>query len=294
MSRKFEGIYAALVTPYTEEGKINYKELKRLIEYLINHGIDGYYVGGSTAETFLLSNEERKKVLETVAEANNGRKKIICHVGAISTDTAIDFARHAESAGADAISAISPFYYNFGKDEVVQYYMDIMSAASLPMFVYDFPSNSGFTLTDDVLTRLCEHSNLAGVKFTSSDMFFIERMKTKHPELTIWNGYDQMLASGLMAGADGGIGSTYNCMPELIHRIYDNFQNGDIKATQEYQRKANSVIEVICKYGVFASVKTILGFEGLSFGGCRKPFEPMSDEGRCVLRTVYEKYIVQE
>lgn len=294
MNKEFEGIYAALVTPFENEGSINYEELGRLVEYLIDRGIDGYYVGGSTAETFLLSTLERKKVLEAVIEANNGRKKVICHVGAISTDAAMDFAKHAEIMGANAISAISPFYYKFGKDEITQYYIDIMSATSLPMFVYNFPNNSGFTLTDDVLSDLCKYSNLAGVKFTSSDMFFIERMKTNHPELTIWNGYDEMLASGLMAGADGGVGSTYNCMPELIRKIYDSFMSGDIKAAQEYQRRANSVIEVICKYGVFASIKTILGFEGLSFGGCRKPFEPMCNEGIAELKTIYEKYIAQK
>lgn len=113
MNQTYHGIYAALVTPYTESGEVDCDELQKLVRSLIDRGIDGFYVGGSTAEAFLLTENERKKVLEAVVEANGGERKVICHVGAISTDMAVDYARHAERAGADAVSAISPFYYKF-------------------------------------------------------------------------------------------------------------------------------------------------------------------------------------
>ena len=119
MNYGYHGIYAALVTPYTKDGAVNYDELQKLVRHLISQGIDGFYVGGSTAETFLLSSEERKKTLEAVVEANAGEKKVICHVGAISTNEAIDYAQHAEKAGANAVSAISPFYYKFSKSEIM-------------------------------------------------------------------------------------------------------------------------------------------------------------------------------
>lgn len=292
MSVEYHGAYAALVTPYTQDNKVNYDELQKLVRYLIDNGIDGFYVGGSTAEAFLLKDEERKKALEAVVEANNGERKVICHVGAISTDTAIDFACHAEKVGADAVSAISPFYYKFSEKEIISYYDDIMDATTLPMFIYNFPNFSGFSLTEDTLSKMEEHKNLAGVKFTSTDMFLLERFKTNHPNLVVWNGFDEMLAAGLMMGADGGIGSTYNCMPGLIHKIYDSFCSGDIAKTHEYQTLANHVIKAICNHGVFASVKTILEFEGFNFNGCRRPFAPISDAGRTELKAVYEKYII--
>ena len=292
MDAKYHGAYAALVTPYTQDNQVNYNELQRLVRYLIDNGIDGFYVGGSTAEAFLLENEERKKVLEAVVEANNGDRKVICHVGSISTDTAIDFACHAEKVGADAISAISPFYYKFSEQEIIGYYDDIMNATTLPMFIYNFPNFSGFSLTEETLNKMEDHKNLAGVKFTSTDMFLLERIKTNHPNLIVWNGFDEMLAAGLMMGADGGIGSTYNCMPRLIHRIIDSFSAGDIAKAHEYQVLANHVIKAICKHGVFASVKTILEMDGFRFNGCRKPFSPMTDEGRAELRQVYESIII--
>ncbi len=292
MNQTYHGIYAALVTPYTESGEVDCDELQKLVRSLIDRGIDGFYVGGSTAEAFLLTENERKKVLEAVVEANGGERKVICHVGAISTDMAVDYARHAERAGADAVSAISPFYYKFSEREIVAYYNDIMAATPLPMFVYNFPNFSGFSLTEEVLTQLERSRNLAGVKFTSSDMFLLEQLKTNHPGLVVWNGFDEMLAAGLMMGADGGIGSTYNCMAPLVHRIYDSFRAGSIADAQKYQTQANHVIKAICKHGVFASVKTILEFEGFRFHGCRRPFSPMTDEGRRELRRVYEAYIL--
>lgn len=113
MKKEYAGLHAALVTPYTETGEVNYRELKKLVRRLIAEGIDGFYVGGSTAETFLLTESERKGILEAVLEENNGEKLVVSHVGAISTRQAVDFAQHAEAAGADAVSAISPFYYKF-------------------------------------------------------------------------------------------------------------------------------------------------------------------------------------
>ena len=291
MSREYHGAYAALVTPYTDNNKVNYDELQKLVRFLIDQGVDGFYVGGSTAEAFLLTTEERKKVLEAVVEATNHERKVICHTGAISTDVAIELATHAERVGADAVSAISPFYYKFSEKEIIGYYDDIMNATNLPMFIYNFPNFSGFSLTEDTLSKMEEHKNLAGVKFTSTDMFLLERFKTNHPNLVVWNGFDEMLAAGLMMGADGGIGSTYNCMPRLIHKIYDSFCAGDIEKTHAYQVQANNVIKVICKHGVFASVKALLEMQGFEFNGCRKPFSPLYDEGRKELEAVFNKYI---
>lgn len=292
MNKEYHGIYAALVTPYHTDGSVNYPALKELVRYLLRRGIDGFYVGGSTAEAFLLSGQERRRILETVIEENNGARKIICHVGAISTDLAISFAKHAKSAGADAVSAISPFYYKFSEAEIIRYYLDIMSATDLPMFVYNFPNFSGFSLSERVLDALKCSGTLRGVKYTSSDMFLLERLKTKNPDLVIWNGFDEMLLAGLSMGADGGIGSTYNCMTPLVHRIYDSFCANDIQKAQRYQQEANEVIQVIVKHGVFASVKTLLGFEGLDLGSCRKPFAPMTEEGIRELREVYERRIL--
>lgn len=288
--RDFRGIGAALVTPYTAEGQIDFGQLGQLVRFLLEQGIDGFYVAGSTSEVFLMTEEERMRVLETVIEANEGRGFVVSHVGAISTEAAIRYAIHAKEMGADAISAISPFYYHFTTEEIIDYYQAIMDSTDLPMFVYNFPAFSGFSLTEDVIKRLRKNPNLKGVKFTSSDMFLLERIKTQNPELIVWNGYDEMLMAGLAMGCDGGIGSTYNCMAPLIKKIYDCMQTERIAEAREYQRHANAIISVICKYGVFSSVKALLDAQGFDFHGCRKPFGDLDQAAKDNLIRIYREH----
>jgi len=288
--KKFEGICAALLTPYDESGKVNHKALKQQVRWLINEGIDGFYVCGSTAEAFLLTADERKAILDSVCEENNGEKLVMAHIGQISTDLALDLGRHARAAGADAASSISPFYYKFSNEEIKNYYLDLMNGLEMPFFIYNFPAFSGFSLTPELLDEMCACPYVAGVKFTASDFFQLERMKHAHPELTVWNGYDEMLLSGLSAGASGGIGSTYNVLCKGVHKIYDCFNAGDSAAALKYQHIVNDMIAVICKYGVFSSIKELLGLEGMDFGGCRKPFMPLKPEGAVELKAAYEKY----
>jgi N-acetylneuraminate lyase len=294
MEKKFNGIVAALVTPYDKFDEVNYKELKKLVRYLIGKGIDGFYVGGSTGEAFLLSQDERKKILEAVLEENNGEKQVIAHVGNISTDFACDLAKHAKVAGADAVSAISPFYYKFAASEIKQYYFDIMDASDLPMFIYNFPNLSGFSLTSDILDEYCKNGQVGGVKFTSNDFYEMERMRMKHPELTIWNGYDEMFLSGLMAGADGGIGSTYNMLCPIIRGVYDNCKAGNITLAQDYQSKVNEVVGISRKYNnIFVFIKAILALEGLNLGHCRKPFAPLPESAMEDIKYVHSKFVLQ-
>lgn len=288
--KKFEGICAALLTPYDESGKINHQVLKRQVRWLIGEGIDGFYVCGSTAEAFLLSADERKAILDTVCEENNGEKLVMAHIGQISTEHAIELGRHAKAAGADAASSISPFYYKFTNEEIKNYYFDLMNTLEMPFFIYNFPAFSGFSLTPELLDEMCTCTYVTGVKFTASDFFQLERMKHAHPQLTIWNGYDEMLLSGLSAGASGGIGSTYNVLYKGVHKIYDSYKAGDSALALDYQHIVNNMISVICKHGVFASIKAILGFENIDFGGCCKPFLPISENAKVELKAAYAKY----
>lgn len=289
--KKFEGACAALLTPYDSLGNINHKVLKEQVRWLIGQGIDGFYVCGSTGEAFLLSPDERKAVLESVCEANNGEKMVIAHVGQIATKHAAELARHAGRLGVDAISSISPFYYKFSREEIKAYYEELMESADIPFFIYNFPKLSGFSITLDMLEEMRKYPQLAGVKFTDSDFYLLERMKHNYPELCVWNGYDEMLLGGLCMGADGGIGSTYNVLCPAIRGICSNFKAGNMAKAQEYQHLVNDMISVMSKYGTFPSIKAILGFEGMDFGDCRKPFRPLGVEDTENIKSAYEAYL---
>ncbi|NLC69480.1 MAG: N-acetylneuraminate lyase [Clostridiaceae bacterium] len=284
MNSKFRGIFPALLTPFTGEDQINKQALGQLVKMNIDKGVDGFYVGGSTAEAFLMSLDERKEILEIVLEECSNQVTIIAHVGFISTNNAIELAKHAQALGADAISSIPPFYYNFSFDEIKRYYFDLLNAVDLPLIIYNFPSFSGVTFDSANIGAFLDNKRIIGIKHTSSDFFSLERFKQYRNDIIVYTGYDEMFLSGLAAGADGGIGSTYNFMAEKFIEIKQLFDNNRVDEAKIIQNKVNNIIEVLVKVGVFQGEKAILEMMGIPMGNCRKTFKTLTPEEVTLLK----------
>ena len=275
--KTFKGIFPALLTPFDKNDNVNTAELKKLVERNIEQGVNGFYVAGSTGEAFLLSEEERRLVYSTVKEAAGDRVTLIAHVGTVSTKQAVEYAKYVESIGYDAVSAVAPFYYKFSNAQVVEHYKTIADSVKIPL-IYNIPSFSGVELTLDEIADLLSHENILGVKYTSNDYFKLQQIRERCPDAIIYNGFDEMMISGLAMGADGGIGSTYNFMADKFIKIQQLWQSGDIKGAQEIQWQANKIITALCKVGVMAGEKEVLNLLGFDFGVCRKPFGSLNDE----------------
>jgi len=278
MKQKFKGIFPALLTPFKSDNTINEKALEELVKLNLNKGVSGFYVGGSTGEAFLLSIDERKYILELVASICKDKCVIISHVGAISTDQAITLAKHAQRVGVDAISAVAPFYYKFSFGEVKKYYYDIVQSVDLPMIIYNFPDFSGVTFDSENIKEFMENDSFIGMKHTSKDLYSFEQLSSKYPNKVFFNGFDEMFISGLVMGASGGIGSTYNFMAEKFIKIKKHFDCGEIELAMQEQVRANSIINILIKVGVFQGEKAILNMMGIDFGKCRRPFKPLTSE----------------
>ena len=284
MLNKLQGIYPALLTPFDESGAVNVRSLERLVEYNLEKGVNGFYVGGSTAEAFLLTEEERNLVYEVVAKTAGGKANLFAHVGCISTEQAIRFAKTAERLGYTAISAIAPFYYKFSFEQIKRYYFDIVSSVDLPMIIYNFPNFSGVNLSVEQVSEFFRDPRFVGIKHTSNDYFSLERFKTNFPDHAVFNGFDEMFLSGLAMGADGGIGSTYNFMAEKFIAIRKLYGEGKHEEALGIQREANRIIKALCRVGVMEGEKEVLTQLGIPFGNARPPFSPLSDEQKAFLR----------
>ena len=287
MFNKYKGIFPALLTPFDEAGRVSESSLRRLVDFNVKRGVNGFYVNGSTAEVFLLDDEERKLAYRTVAEESAGRVTLIAHVGAISTEKAIEFGLYAKSLGYDAISAVAPFYYKFGFDQIKDHYFAIQRAVGLPMVVYNFPGNSGVNLTVDQIGQFLSDDGFIGVKHTSNDYFALQTFKAAYPEKIVYNGYDEMFLCGLVMGADGGIGSTYNFMADKFIRMREKFAAGDIDGARAEQACANSIIRSLIKIGVAEGEKEVLTQMGIPMGRARSPYrEPDDDMRKVVLEEI--------
>ena len=283
-NQKFKGIFPALLTPFDGKEKVNVGALTELVAYNIAKGVSGFYVGGSTAEAFLLSEEERKLVYKTVAKAAKGKVTLIAHIGCISTAQAIEFGKYAKELGYDAISAIAPFYYKFNFEQIKKYYYDIVNAVDMPMIIYNFPNFSGVNLTVAQVEEFFCDDRFIGIKHTSNDYFAMEQFKTRFPEKLVYNGFDEMLLSGLAMGADGGIGSTYNFMAEKYIEIYKLFSENKLAEARVLQQECNRIITALCKVGVMEGEKEVLCQMGFDFGNARAPFSVLTDEQKNFLR----------
>lgn len=277
--KEFEGIFTALLTPFDAGNHINEKALGQLIEHNIRLGVTGFYACGSTAEVFMLSLDERRQLMKLISDIVGGRVTLIAHVGSVSADEAAGLASYAEELGYDAVSAVAPFYYKFSAEEIADYYYDIAAATSLKTLVYNIPAFSGVSMSIDQLSGFMSDERFLGIKHTSGDFFALETIKSHFPDKLIYNGYDEMFLSGLIAGADGGIGSTYNFMADkfvLIQRLY---REGRIGETRAIQHEVNEIIRVLCRIGVNAGEKAIMNLLGIDFGLCRRPFRSCTKEG---------------
>ena len=284
MFDKFRGIFPALLTPFDEAGGVCESSLRRLVDFNIKQGVGGFYVNGSTAEVFLIDDGERKLAYRTVAEECAGRVTVIAHVGAISTEKAIEFGLYAKSLGYDAISAVAPFYYKFGFDQIKDHYFAIQRAVGLPMVVYNFPGNSGVNLTVDQIGQFLSDDGFIGVKHTSNDYFALQTFKAAYPEKIVYNGYDEMFLCGLVMGADGGIGSTYNFMADKFIRMREKFAAGDIGGARAEQACANSIIRSLIKIGVAEGEKEVLTQMGIPMGRARSPYREPDGNMRKIVR----------
>ena len=280
MAVNLRGVMAALLTPFDGQQKLDKESLRRLVRFNLRQGVDGLYGGGSTGEAFVQSGTERQEVLEIVAEEAKGKMTLIAHVGCVSTLESQQLARAAVGYGYDAVSAVTPFYYPFSFEEHCAHYQAIIeSADGLPMVVYNIPALSGVKLTLDQINTLVTLPGVGALKQTSGDLFQMEQIRRAHPDLVLYNGYDEIFASGLLAGADGGIGSTYNIMGWRYQGMVAALKVGDVAKAQQLQCECNKVIDLLIKTGVFRGLKTVLHYmDVVSVPLCRKPFAPVDEK----------------
>ncbi len=280
---KYAGIIPAFYACYDENGDISPKAVRALTEYYIEKGVKGLYVGGSSGECIYQSVAERKLLLENVMAVAKGKLTIIAHVACNNTKDSMDLAAHAESVGVDAIAAIPPIYFHLSDRAIAKYWNDISSAApNTDFIIYNIPQLAGVALNPGLLKTMLENKRCIGVKNSSMPIEDIE--KWIHGGAITFNGPDEQLLSGIVAGATGGIGGTYGAMPEVYLKIFELATKGEnLALARQLQQDANQIIYKMCSGtgNMYAMIKEILRLSGgPDIGGVRAPLLNLTEEDK--------------
>jgi len=285
------GIYAAQLVPYDENGRVKENSLALMVRRNIElNALDGLYIGGSTGEAFLADANARERTLEICAEAagpaSSRKVSLVAQVGSLNIKEAEKLARLASSLGYDAVSAVTPYYYKFSFEETKAYYTRLASAAGLPMLVYSVPALTGTSFDITQSAELYSNPLVAGFKYTSGDLYTMERLITAFPERLVFSGYDELLMLGRALGAYGAIGSTYNLFAPLAHKIWKLMGQGKVSEARAAQASLNGAIQELAALGLYQALKEIISMDGIDAGVCLPPFAPLSDAKKAKAREI--------
>lgn len=279
--QKYQGVIPAFYACYDHSGEISPEGVRAFTAYLMDKGVKGLYVGGSSGECIYHSVAERKLVLENVMAVAKGKLTMIAHVACNNTRDSRELAAHAEGLGVDAIAAIPPIYFHLPPYAIAQYWNDISAAApNTDFIIYNIPQLAGVALTPALLAEMRKNPRVIGVKNSSMPTQDIQIWKDQGGEgFVVMNGPDEQFISGLAMGATGGIGGTYAVMPELFLKAYELFHAGKVDEARAIQNEICRIIYKLCEAhgNLYAVMKAVLKKNGLDLGGVREPLPGLID-----------------
>ena len=287
---KIHGIIPAMVTPFHDDESLNEDALRQLVNYLIASGVHGLFPTGSQGEFYALTPDEKQRVWEIVVDEAAGRVPIYAGTGAITTREVIALNKRAERAGIQAVSVLTPMFINPTQDELYHHYIAIADATALPVLLYNNPGRTGVHLSADLVGRLSEHPNIAGVKDSSGDLSLtLEYLRqTDRDRFAVLMGRDTLIYAGLLHGVAGAIAATANVAPALVVAIYEAFIAGDLDRALAAQ-KALAPLRQAFALGTFPGiVKYALALLGIPAGPARGPVGALSPENYEKLRQILE------
>ena len=277
--KKYQGVFPAFYACYEDDGSVSPARTRALAKYLLEKGVKGLYVGGSSGECIYQSVAERKVILENVMAEVGGKMTIIAHVACNNTADSQELARHAESLGVDAIASIPPIYFHLPPYGIADYWNDISAAApNTDFIIYNIPQLAGVSLTIPLLREMKKNPRVIGVKNSSMPTQDIQMWKDEGgPDFVVMNGPDEQFISGLAMGATGGIGGTYAVMPELYLKVMSLYQAGEMKLAAEIQNEICRIIYKMCSAhgNLYAVMKAVLKKHGMDVGSVRKPLSAL-------------------
>ncbi|MGD8444418.1 MAG: dihydrodipicolinate synthase family protein [Desulfobacterales bacterium] len=277
---KPEGVYVAMLTPFDEDGAINEGELRRIIDFQIEGGVDGLFPISSVGEFIHMSREEKVRMMEVMVDQNKGRVKITPGVGSSLPAESIFLAQKAKEIGCDAVVVAPPYYYHLSQENIETYFESIADAVDIPNILYNIPL---FTqpISYDVVKRLARHENVVGMKDSSGSMVdfihFIDKIKIAGEDINVLTGREETLFPCLMVGGKGCVTATAGILPEIMVELYNAWKNQNYTEAKQLQESILLILRTMFSLPFPLGFKYAMELRGFNMG---PPKQPLSDAER--------------
>ena len=290
---EIKGIIAAMQTAMHEDGSINEAEQRRQINRQIAAGVDAVFCLGTNGEFYIMSMEEKIRVMEIFVDEVKGRVPVYAGTGCIGTEETVALSRKAREIGVDVLSVITPYFAAISQEELYQHYAQVASSVDIPVVMYNIPARTGASLAPATVKRLAgEFANIAGVKDSSGNFNNILQyiQETEGMDFSVLSGNDALILWTLLAGGKGGITAIANILPTVMVDIYQNYLKGDMEKAREAQNAISRIRECF-KYGNPNSVvKCATNLIRQPLGPCRKPFGILPQDAVEAIRETIDNY----
>ena len=282
----FKGAGVAIVTPFTQDDKVNFEELGKMIDFQIAGGTDAIIICGTTGESSTLTHEEHDECIKFAVEHTAGRVPVIAGTGSNSTAEAIRLSTHAQNNGADALLLVTPYYNKATQKGLIQHYTAIANSVDLPIILYNVPSRTGVNILPQTAVTLAKNvKNIVAIKEASGNISQVAELAAIADGcIDIYSGNDDQVVPLLSLGGVGVISVLSNVMPKLTHDMVMSYLNGDVKLSRQLQLSVMNLNKALfCEVNPIP-VKEALNMMGWNAGAVRSPLCEMEPQHKELLR----------
>jgi len=275
-NKKLSGIFTPNMVPLDDRGRVNERELRRIVDWLIEKGISGLYPNGSTGEFTRFTFEERKEIVRIVTEQTAGRACILAGAAEANVDLTLQAAEYYHRLGASAVAIVAPFYYRLSQDGVYAYFAEIARNSPIDLTLYNIPQFSNPIGLETIQRLAAEHPRIIGIKDSSRDLPYslnlMHEVAAIRPEFVFLLGCEEMILPALLMGADGGTLATSGVVPEVVMKLYHLARAGRLDEAKAIQFKLLDLIKLLIFGADFPeAVRQAVGIRGFAMGVGRQP-----------------------
>lgn len=284
----FIGSGVAVVTPFNENG-IDFKKLEELLNWHVENNTDAIVICGTTGEGSTMTDEEKKKAIQTTVEIINKRIPVIAGVGTNNTLKTLELSKFSKEVGADALLVITPYYNKTSKKGLYEHFRVINDQVNLPIMAYNVPSRTGMNITPEDLLNLSTLKNITSIKEASGNISQAILYRKLCPQIDLYSGNDDQIVALMSIGAKGTISVAANILPKVIHDMTHHYINGKTNEALELQLKYLDFINSLFIETNPIPIKTALNIIGKNVGNLRLPLVDMEEKNLDILKNEMRK-----